>query len=164
MWPGYQVRIGHVERLKFTMAGHGQREIVPSDRVSTFPVPLLHYTFSHGLKASLEKHVRYADDEARANLNRLPARGAIRAALFGSDSVERRRGAKALASLVPLFARPIVRFLYIYVYRLGFLDGITGFVYAFLVSVYEGMIALLIYEMRFNRLSARRKNVRSDTT
>lgn len=65
MYPTYQVRLGHRERLRFKQVGHGQREDLSSDRVATFPEPYLHYNFSHGMRRWLEKHIRYAQDEAR---------------------------------------------------------------------------------------------------
>ena len=64
MWPSYQARIGHRERMRFRQVGHGQREDVPPSRMAVFAEPYLHYSFSHGMKRWLEKHVRYACDEA----------------------------------------------------------------------------------------------------
>lgn len=66
MYPAYQVRLGHRERLRFVQVGHGQREDLPPGRVGTFDEPYLHYNFSHGLPAWLRKHVRYAEDRARS--------------------------------------------------------------------------------------------------
>jgi glycosyltransferase involved in cell wall biosynthesis len=151
MWPAYQVRIGHVGRLRFISVGHGQREALPPEKVSIFPEPLLHYTFAHGFQAWLEKHLRYANDEARLIASEGKLNGAVIAQLFSRNSTTRWRGAKALASMIPPFARPFARFVFIYFYRLGFLDGGVGFVYAFMLSLYEGMIGLLIYELRNGR-------------
>jgi glycosyltransferase involved in cell wall biosynthesis len=148
MWPAYQVRIGHVARLRFKMVGHGQREALAPDRVGTFTEPLLHYTFAHGLKAWLAKHLQYAHDEAKLIAPSRVTTAAAQAALFGKNGSERRRGAKELSAAIPPFFRPIARFCYVYVIRMGFLDGAAGFVYAFMLSVYEGMIALLVYELR----------------
>src|SRR5262249_4584596 len=65
MYPTYQVRLGHRDRLRFKQVGHGQREDLPSERVGTFEEPYLHYNFSQGLAAWLRKHLKYAEDEAR---------------------------------------------------------------------------------------------------
>jgi len=164
MWPAYQVRIGHVRRLRFISVGHGQREAVPPEKVSIFREPLLHYTFAHGFRAWLEKHLRYANDEARLIVSDGKANGAVIAQLFSRNGNTRWRGAKALASLLPPFARPFARFVFIYFYRLGFLDGAVGFVYAFMLSLYEGMIGLLIYELRHGRrpLSESKRNEDGD--
>jgi hypothetical protein len=64
MWPSYQARLGHRERMRFKQVGHGQREDLPPHRMAVFDVPYLHYNFSHGMKRWLEKHIRYAKDEA----------------------------------------------------------------------------------------------------
>lgn len=148
MWPAYQVRLGHARRLRFVQVGHGQREDLPPERIGEFRQALLHYSFSHGLRRWLDKHVRYAADEAAVIAAEPRRPGALRDMLFGRDGTTRRRGAKALASGLPLFARPPARFFYIYVLRRGFLDGGPGFVYAVMLSVYEAMIALLVYESR----------------
>ncbi|NBB16029.1 glycosyltransferase [Caulobacter sp. SLTY] len=146
MWPAYQVRLGHAQRLRFVQVGHGQREDLPPERVGDFPEALLHYSFSHGLRRWLDKHVRYAADEA-AVIVAARAEGAKETAkLSSSDPTERRRAAKALAGRLPLFLRPVARFVYIYFVRRGFLDGRAGFVYAFMLSVYEAMMAILAYE------------------
>jgi glycosyltransferase involved in cell wall biosynthesis len=148
MWPAYQVRIGHVSRLRFRSVGHGQREALPPERVALFHEPLLHYTFAHGFRAWLEKHLRYAHDEARHIVSRDKDNARAITQLFSTDSNTRWRGTKALASKLPPFLRPFARFVFIYFCRFGFLDGAVGFVYAFMLSLYEGMIGLLIYELR----------------
>lgn len=148
MWPTYQVRLGHAQRLRFVQVGHGQREDLPPERVGEFPEALLHYSFSHGLRRWLDKHVRYAADEAAVIVAEPQQPGALRAMLFGVDRTTRRRGAKAVAAGLPLFARPLARFIYVYLIRRGFIDGGPGFVYAVMLSVYEAMTALLVYEAR----------------
>jgi glycosyltransferase involved in cell wall biosynthesis len=143
MWPSYQARLGHRERMRFKQVGHGQREDLPAHRMATFDEPYLHYNFSHGMKRWLEKHIRYAKDEA-AHLEDIIAGKAecdeVEAATYG------RRRMKRLAANVPLFLRPLVRFIYIYLWRRGFLDGRAGLTYAVMLSVYEGMIAVFAYE------------------
>ena len=146
MWPAYQVRIGRKDTLRFVQVGHGQREDLPVDRLASFAEPLEHYSFSHGLKAWLDKHVRYARDEAALLAAERGSKVQLAALVFKPDQTARRRVAKSLSMRLPLFARPFARFVYIYLLRRGFLDGMAGFVYAFMLSVYEAMIAILAYE------------------
>jgi hypothetical protein len=148
MYPTYQVRLGHRERLRFRQVGHGQREDLPPHRVGLFDTPYLHYSFSHGLYAWLLKHVRYARDEAELiiTLRQEPASESGR-----KTATDRRRAAKARAASVPVLLRPIARFLYVYVFRQGFRDGRAGFIYAFMLAVYEGMTAILVIEKLFDR-------------
>lgn len=144
MYPVYQVRLGHRDRLRFKQVGHGQREDLPPDRVGVFDEPYLHYSFSHGMFAWLGKHVRYARDEAALLLD---YRGATsRANPEGTGASGRRRLLKAAAAKLPPALRPLLRFLYVYVLKQGFRDGRAGFVYAFMLAIYEGMTALFVFE------------------
>ncbi len=148
MWPTYQVRLGHAQRLRFVQVGHGQREDLPDERVATFPEPYLHFAFSHGMARWLNKHVEYARAEAH-DLSKpsTDGKGEWRTLVSG-DRTQRRRAAKAVAAHIPLALRPMARFLYVYVFRMGFLDGRAGLAYCTMLSAYEGMIATIAYEQR----------------
>jgi glycosyltransferase involved in cell wall biosynthesis len=148
MWPSYQVRLGLVKHLRFVQFGHGQREALPESNIATFPEALLHYPFSHGLAHWFEKHLRYAKDEADLIRKHRNAGGALRSMLLTSDATVRRRGAKALALRLPPFSRPLIRFFYVFILRRGFLDGMPGFVYAVMLSIYEAIIAVLLFDLR----------------
>ncbi len=161
MYPTYQVRLGHRDRLRFVQVGHGQREDLPASRVGTFDEPYLHYSFSHGMYGWLTKHVRYARDEAALI-------GAIRngegAASAGGGASGGRRAAKARAAALPVVLRPFLRFIYIYLLKQGFRDGRAGFAYAFMLAVYEGMTAIFVIEDKLggNAMPAARDR-RNDT-
>jgi hypothetical protein len=138
MYPTYQVRLGRRDSLRFIQVGHGQREAPSSGVVATFPVAYLHYSFSCGMRAWLEKHIRYAKDEA-ALIEEV--RRGVRHETAGT-----RHRAKRAASSLPHWTRPFARFVYVYCIRAGFLDGRVGLAYAIMLSVYEGMIAVFAYE------------------
>lgn len=142
-YPTYQVRLGHRDRLRFRQVGHGQREDTPAERVAVFPEPYLHYSFSHGMRHWLLRHVRYAEDEAR--LLSTPG-GTPRDDRTGRTG--RRRALKAASGRLPLWSRPFLRFFYVYLLRGGFRDGIAGLAYATMMATYEGMIAVFAYEAR----------------
>lgn len=152
MWPSYQARLGHRGRMRFKQVGHGQREDVLPDRMSIFGEAYLHYNFSHGMQRWLEKHIRYARDEA-ALLEKVSACNVVRDQRGGVTGGRRRL--KRLAATLPLFLRPFARFVYVYLWRQGFRDGRAGIAYALMLSVYEGMIALFAYERLFARQCAR---------
>jgi glycosyltransferase involved in cell wall biosynthesis len=143
MYPTYQVRLGHRDRLRFKQVGHGQREDLAPERVGTFDEPYLHYNFSHGLASWLRKHVRYAEDEAELLVRMRLGQAGSSDSTVGTDSTSRRRALKQLANRMPLLLRPAARFFYVSVWRRGFLDGRYGTLYALMLSVYEGMIAML---------------------
>lgn len=144
MYPTYQARLGHRDRMRFVQVGHGQREDLPPERMGRIEEPYLHFNFSHGMRPWLEKHLRYADDEAALIAEYRKSAGAL--AREGADAASARRAAKARAARIPLALRPLARFFYIYFVRQGFRDGGAGFTYAFMMAVYEGMTAILAKE------------------
>lgn len=146
LYPSYQVRLGRLDRLKFKQVGHGQREDMERERVGVFDEPYLHYAFSNGLKAWLKRHLEYADAESTVLVDARRDASIRLRDLLSSDKVTRRRSSKLLAFLMPLSMRPLMRFIYVYIVRRGFLDGGAGLLYAFMLSTYEAMIAILAYE------------------
>jgi glycosyltransferase involved in cell wall biosynthesis len=140
MYPTYQVRLCHRDRLRFKQVGHGQREDCQPDCVGTFPEPYLHYNFSHGLAKWFAKHIRYAEDEASQMAAEASARTPL-VAVFWGDATERRRALKSLVNRLPVWLRPPLRFFQVLVLRKGVLDGRAGVQYALMLSAYEAMIA-----------------------
>jgi len=146
MYPSYQVRLTRSPDFRFKQVGHGQKADIPPEKTGTLTEPYLHYSFSGGLDDWFEKHNRYSSDEAKAAIahrrdGRLDLTG-----LFSSDHSRRRLAIKMLASRLPF--RPLMRFLYMYLFRLGFLDGLAGFTYCRLMAIYEFMITSKIREIR----------------
>jgi len=147
MYPTYQVRLGRKDSLRFDQVGHGQRESLPAGQVGTLKNPYSHYGFSKGLADWIERHNRYSTDEARFEVQ---ARGTgnvrFRDLFSPGDRTRRRRALKALAARLPF--RPLLRFVYMYVLRLGFLDGRPGFIYCRLLAMYEYWIVLKVRELK----------------
>lgn len=105
---------------------------------------ILHYPFSHGVSHWIARHNRYSDLEAiEAAQGR--ARVIAAASLGSKDPNERRRALKELFFGLP--ARPLVKFLYYYAWRRGFLDGKAGFTYATLQAIYEYLITAKTAEL-----------------
>jgi glycosyltransferase involved in cell wall biosynthesis len=145
MYPSYQVRFGSRDRLRFHMVGHGQRELLTPGEVGTLNGDLIHYNFSKGVSDWLGKHARYARDEAT---NAMQGGDAYRwrDLLRSTDRVERRRLLKGLSYGIPM--RPLARFIYVYLVRMGFLDGRAGFRYAMLIAIYQWAIDMNMLEQR----------------
>jgi hypothetical protein len=146
MYPSYQARLGRRDLLRFKQAGHGQQEDVPAEKMALFPVPYLHYSFSKGMKDWLRKHIRYAEAEADLILFERADASSGTSRLLGASEFERRRRAKKRATKIPIILRPVGRFVYMFVLRMGFRDGMVGLVYSFMMCLYESMIALFVYE------------------
>ena len=103
-----------------------------------------HHTFNNGLNAWFDKHNRYSWHEAEESIKSLAAGPLSWTGLFGGNPAERRRTLKELSFRVP--CRPLLRFLYMYVLRLGLLDGLPGYHYCRLLAIYEYMIVLKMKE------------------
>ena len=59
-----------------------------------------------------------------------------------TKKAERRRVLKRLSFFLPF--RSLFRFIYMYIFKFGFLDGYPGFIYCRLLSIYENMIDIKI--------------------
>ncbi len=107
---------------------------------------LEHHSFNKGLADWLRKHVRYAELEAMENFRHLRS-GKIDwgGLLAWHDPVRNRRTMKSISCYLPF--RPTLRFLYMYVFKLGLLDGAHGFTYCRLLAIYEYMIVLQLREL-----------------
>jgi glycosyltransferase involved in cell wall biosynthesis len=145
MYPAYQVRFGRAGELRFVDHGHGQREVQAPGQVGTCAGPFEHYNFSKGINDWFARHLRYARREAAQAVadagDALPLR-----ALFTGEAMQRRRALKQVGYRLPL--RPLLRFLYVYVGKAGFLDGRAGFHYAAMIGVYQYLIDLNELEAR----------------
>jgi len=146
MYPVYQVRLGLKNSLRFLQSGHGQRETVDSNRVGTLAQPYIHYGFSKGLADWIERHNRYSSAEAAQNTVLSGNAWREFSRLVSSDRTDRRRAAKGLAGRMPF--RPFLRFCYMYLLKLGFLDGRAGWIYCRLVAGYEFWTVLKERELR----------------
>jgi len=113
--------------------------------------PLDHYPFSKGLTHWFARHNSYSTLEAQQILQNRERREAfrLRAAFFERDFNRRRFHQKELFYRLP--ARPLIKFLLLYILKRGFLDGRPGFTYALLQSIYEAMIVLKVQELEFNK-------------
>ncbi|WP_175534438.1 glycosyltransferase family 2 protein [Thiocapsa roseopersicina] len=152
LYPSYQVRLGHRDRFRFKQVGHGQREDLAPERIGTLREPYLHYSFSKGLTDWFDKHNRYASAEAREAARLSENGGGFDwSGLTARDPTRRRRALKVLSTRLPF--RPLLRFLYMYILRRGFLDGHAGLTYCRLLAIYEYMIVLKMRELAAGEMS-----------
>ena len=100
-----------------------------------------HYAFPT-VEVFVEKHNRYSNWEARVSADRR-LRGS--ASAIRSGPVGRRRKLKLLSQRLP--CRPLLRFLYIYLWQKGFLDGREGYYFARLHAMYEFLSVAKTYEL-----------------
>ena len=148
MYPYYQARLLRLGESRFEQVGHGQHLAFASRGTDRLREPYLHYNFSKGFTDWVARHNRYSSDEARRIVSRPAASWGhlVWTALIGKPGDERQQARKALADHLPL--RPLVRFLYLYIARFGFLDGRAGFHYCMLTAIYDYLVRLKAWELR----------------
>jgi glycosyltransferase involved in cell wall biosynthesis len=105
----------------------------------------LHYNFSKGLAEWFDKHNKYSGLEALEGMKLVNQTTRLEA-LFAGDRAIRRKALKNLSFRLP--CRSLLKFIYLYVIKRGFLDGRPGFTYCVLQSIYEYMIALKMRELQ----------------
>src|SRR5437867_54849 len=150
-YPNWNLRLfrhslGRYERLTVAETRSGDNEVHehvivkgPTDRLRC---EIDHYAFP-SIEVFIEKHNRYSNWEARVSADKF---------LCGSSDelsaapVERRRQLKMLSHRLPF--RPLMRFLYIYIWQKGFLDGRAGYYFARLHAIYEFLSLAKTYELR----------------
>jgi glycosyltransferase involved in cell wall biosynthesis len=123
-------------------------EILKVDgRIAGLAQPFDHYPFSKGMAHWLAKHNTYSTMEAQyiAKSRKSKPRFSIAQAFVNLDFNERRYHQKELFYRLP--ARPLLKFILIYLVRGGFLDGHAGLTYATLQAIYEYMIVLKTREL-----------------
>jgi glycosyltransferase involved in cell wall biosynthesis len=146
MYPTYQMRLLKRGEVRFIQHGHGQREAYAKRGIGKLHEPYLHYNFSKGLADWFEKHNRYSSAEAALSAAKASNEAPQLAGLFSTNSVARRRALKHFSTNLPF--RPALKFLYMYLFRLGFLDGIPGYHYCRMMAVYEYLIVVKTAELR----------------
>jgi glycosyltransferase involved in cell wall biosynthesis len=139
-WFGRLVKIGHVEVRRAV-----NEEFHTTGKVGALKEHILHHPFNKGIAYWHERHNRYSSLEAVEFIKETQESVVWRNLLVG-DPVIRRKALKQLAYRLP--GRPLLVFIYLYLVRLGFMDGMAGFFYCVLRANYEFMIDLKVLEIR----------------
>jgi glycosyltransferase involved in cell wall biosynthesis len=121
--------------------------VVVDGATATLRNALVHHNFD-SLSRYILKHNEYSNWEARVLLQPEGNREEMTADLFGTQA-QRRRWLKRKLYRLP--GSPVLLFLYRYVFRLGFLDGVPGLLYCTFQSVQMFHSKAKIYELRTGR-------------
>jgi len=145
-WFGRLVRLGRV-RIEREV----NEEYIADGKIGQLKAHLLHFPFNRGIDYWYERHNRYSSMEAIAKVetHKLPL-GLT--SLFKRDPVDRRRVLKRLVYRMPW--RPSIWFIYLYFFRLGFLDGRAGLAFSRMRASYEMIIDLKVLELERRRSGA----------
>jgi len=139
-FPVYQMRFHKLGEVRFISHGHGQRESEAVRGLGYLREPYVHYNFSKGVSKWFEGHVRYAKDEALESMK--VGENRCKGWADGvEDPLARRRMLKRFSERMP--CRPFLKFLFLYVFKMGFLDGCAGLAYCLMQAHYEFMIVAI---------------------
>lgn len=106
---------------------------------------LNHFNFSKGISEWIEKHNKYSSMEAIEGIKIIKGEREATPSIFNKDPSIRRMALKQLSFKIPF--RPLIKFMYMYLFKRGFLDGKAGFTYCVLQSFYEYMIVVKMKEI-----------------
>jgi glycosyltransferase involved in cell wall biosynthesis len=153
-YPNWNLRLfrhslGRYEKLTGADTRSGDNEVhehvVVHGPTARLQVEMDHHAFP-SVEVFIEKHNRYSNWEARVAADNFLGQSSGDLSHAG---VERRRRLKTLSQR--LFFRPLLRFLYIYIWEKGFLDGRDGYYFARLHAIYEFLSVAKTYELRRRR-------------
>jgi hypothetical protein len=144
LYPTWVVRLVRVGRVRYVNRGHAETQEV-NGSVGSLEQDLIDEN-QKGLEAWWERHNQYSTKEASYELAEatLPL-----SKLFSRDPLQRRAAVKRVVRDLP--GRACWFFLYSYVFRLGFLDGMDGFRFCLMKAMYQAMIGLKKHELRSSK-------------
>jgi len=105
-----------------------------------------HYNFSKGIGEWFDRHNRYATMESHETIRAIKENPVRLGNLFSGDRNTRRLEMKNISFRLPF--RPYFKFVYMYLLKLGFLDGRAGLTYCTIQAIYEYIIVLKVREIR----------------
>jgi glycosyltransferase involved in cell wall biosynthesis len=156
-YPNWNLRLfrhalGRCEKLTEAATHSGDNEvhehIVVRGTTGKLRSEMAHHAFP-SVEVFIEKHNRYSNWEARVAVEGGPGGG------LQKGGVSARRLLRRLSLSLPF--RPLLRFLYVFVWQRGFLDGREGYYFARLHAAYELMCVVKTHELR--RTAARPHSV-----
>ncbi len=141
-FPKWQFRLLRKDSARFTDFGHGQKEYQVKGQIGYIKEPYIHYGFSKGWSAWVERHNRYSTQEAIARLQQRPP---FKNILSKHGSV-RNPALKSWLCRIPGW--PLLRFFQAYILKLGFLEGNAAFMYCVNMAYYEFLIKIKMNEIK----------------
>lgn len=153
-YPNWNLRffrhsLGRFEKITDLPTNSGDNEVhehlIVRGRTARLAFEMDHYAFP-SVEVFVEKHNRYSNWEAQVLLDPDAHSGPIQ-----NSEVARRRRLKRAAARLPF--RPLLRFLYIYLWQRGFLDGREGYYFARLHAFYEFLTLAKAHELRLGQSS-----------
>ena len=151
-YPNWNLRLfrhslGRYEKLTDADTQSGDNEVhehvIVNGPIGRLRCELDHYAFP-SVEVFVEKHNRYSNWEAQLELEE--GLDSTRGSTPQSGHVRLRRNLKRIVRRLPF--RPLLRFMYVYIFQRGFLDGRAGYIFARLHAVYEFLAVAKAAELR----------------
>jgi glycosyltransferase involved in cell wall biosynthesis len=140
----FKHKLGRYEKLTGADTRSGDNEVhehvIVEGVTGRLQSEMDHYAFP-SVEVFVEKHNRYSNWEACVAAENQLAKGGPQ-----KWNVGMRRRLKRLSHLLPF--RPLLRFLYVFVWQRGFLDGREGWYFARLHGFYEFLCVAKTHEMK----------------
>ena len=141
----YECRLSGQDASMADMEVH--EHVVVDGAIAELRCSLIHHNVE-SLSRYIQKHNEYSNWEAQVLLQPEGGSEEMRASLFGTQA-QRRRWLKRKLYRLP--GSPVLLFLYRYLFRLGFLDGVPGLIYCAFQAVQMFHSKAKIYELRHSR-------------
>ncbi len=154
-FPSWNLRFFKLGKARYEERDVHEHMVV--DGPEGFLKGLMEHNDRRGLETYMAKHNKYSTLEAKEIFaledENSHARESIDARLFGNPLQRRRWIKHYVYPKTP--AKWLARFVWMYFFRLGFLDGLAGFRFCLFMSTYELLIYLKLEEMRIERRNQR---------
>jgi glycosyltransferase involved in cell wall biosynthesis len=144
----YECRLEDQDASMADMEVH--EHVVVAGATRKLHYPLVHHNVE-SLSRYVTKHNEYSNWEARVWLDGNRGKQEIQPKLWGTQA-QRRRWLRRRFFMTP--GSPILFFIYKYLVRLGFLDGVPGLIYCVFQGIQFFHIKAKIYELRTSRTGA----------
>lgn len=150
-YPNWNLRLfkhsaGRYEKLTGVDTASGDNEVhehvIVEGTSGRLQTEMDHYAFP-SVDVFVEKHNRYSNWEARVALDHFMGHSAAQLQL---GAVGWRRQLKRISQHLP--CRPLLRFLYVYLFQRGFLDGREGYYFSKLHGFYEFLCVAKTFELK----------------
>jgi len=143
LYPTWVVRLIHRERVRYINRGHAETQEVQGE-IRELSYDLIDENLK-GIDEWFERQNRYSTKDAEYEL-RQDALPFSWDDLFHRDPLARRAALKRLAARLP--GRPLMYFLYSYLWRRGFLDGRDGLIFCTMKALYQRMVIIKKYDLK----------------
>lgn len=142
-YPNWHDRLLKRGEVRFADGGYWEH-FVSNAKIGKITIPYDHFGNSKGISSWIEKHDRYSSADAEKIIEFLETQES--SSLGTKNKLTLRIWAAKLWLI-----RPIVRFIYMYVIRLGFLEGLTSLAFCLLYAIYEFLVVVKIVELKRKR-------------